>query len=499
MKQSLHPPDEIYGELFRDVELNKIFEDSKTFVDSIPKKAPEIILAEYRELKHTEKDGINLKGFIEKNFVIPKIPHSEYVSIDTDIVTHITNLWTILRRKSDEGIHGSSLLPLPYEYIVPGGRFREIYYWDSYFTMLGLKDSKLYDLMESMVQNFAFLIDSYGHMPNGNRTYYLSRSQPPVLSLMVDMLAEVKGKDEYLRYMKHIEQEYNYWMDVDGYTKHIVKMPDGSILNRYYDKLGVPRPEMYAEDVATASKVNDEKRTALYRNIRSAAESGWDFSSRWLKDGMNMQTIQTTNIIPVDLNCLLHHMELTLSNIYEMQGDYVQSIHYREKAANRKNSILKYCWSKKHHWFVDYLIKEKKSSGELTIAGMFPFFFKLAEPDKIVHVTKVIEKHFLKAGGVVTTLIRTGQQWDAPNGWAPMQWITIIGLENYGQSALAKTIAERWFQLNNRIFKRTGKMEEKYDVEDADKRGSGGEYPSQDGFGWTNGVLLALINKYNLH
>src|SRR5579872_5422193 len=112
MKQSLHPPDEIYGELFRDVELNKIFEDSKTFVDSIPKKAPEIILAEYREKKDAQQNGFNLKGFVESNFIIPRIPHSEYVSTDKDIVTHITNLWTVLRRKSDESIHGSSLLPL---------------------------------------------------------------------------------------------------------------------------------------------------------------------------------------------------------------------------------------------------------------------------------------------------------------------------------------------------------------------------------------------------
>ena len=107
--------------------------------------------------------------------------------------------------------------------------------------------------------------------------------------------------------IRAIEKEYQYWMDEYKNTRHVVKMPDGSTLNRYYDQEGVPRAEMYAEDVTTASKVHDEKRTALYRNIRSAAESGWDFSSRWLKDGMNMHTIQTTNIIPVDLNCLLHH------------------------------------------------------------------------------------------------------------------------------------------------------------------------------------------------
>src|SRR5256885_8101351 len=246
MAQSIQSPDEIYGQLFRDVELHRIFDDSKTFVDCIPKRDPKLILDDYKRSKDDPTARFSLKVFVEQNFIIPQHHPSKYKTTEKDIVKHITNLWTVLSRKSDTTIQGSSLLPLPHEYIVPGGRFREIYYWDSYFTMLGLKESKLYDLMENMVRNFAYLIDTYGHMPNGNRTYYLSRSQPPVLSLMVDLLAEVKGNDEYPRYLKYIEQEYNYWMDADGYTKHVVKMPDGSILNRYYDRLGVPRPEMYA-------------------------------------------------------------------------------------------------------------------------------------------------------------------------------------------------------------------------------------------------------------
>jgi Neutral trehalase len=498
MKQSIHPPDEIYGELFRDVELNKIFNDSKTFVDAIPKKAPEFILADYRQKKHAEGNGFNLRAFVEEHFILPGKVTSNYRTSEKNVINHIENLWTVLQRKSDEAIHGSSLLPLPFEYIVPGGRFREIYYWDSYFTMLGLKESNLYELMESMVRNFVHLIERYGHMPNGNRTYYLSRSQPPVLSMMVDLLAEVKGEIIYKNYYKAIETEYLYWMDESKNTKHVVKMPDGSTLNRYYDQEGVPRAEMYAEDVSTASKVHDEKRTALFRNLRSAAESGWDFSSRWLKDGMNLHTIQTTNIIPVDLNCLLFHMEVSLSKIYEKLNDFVKAFQYKEKAEKRKSAILKYCWSRKDRWFVDYLIKEKKRSKELTIAGMFPFYFQIADEEKMKLALPVLKEMFIKDGGVVTTLIQSGQQWDSPNGWAPMQWITIIALENYEQKEVAKEIATRWVNLNKRIFEATGKLEEKYDVVDANKRGSGGEYPSQDGFGWTNGVLLSLIKKYNM-
>jgi alpha,alpha-trehalase len=109
-----------------------------------------------------------------------------------------------------------------------------------------------------------------------------------------------------------------------------------------------------------------------------------------------------------------------------------------------------------------------------------------------------LKKNFLKDGGVVTSLNNTGQQWDAPNGWAPLQWITIIGLENYGYHDLAKEIATRWVNLNKKVFKETGRLMEKYDVVDINKPAGGGEYPSQDGFGWTNGVLLALMNKYKL-
>jgi alpha,alpha-trehalase len=496
MAQSIQSPDEIYGQLFRDVELHRIFDDSKTFVDCIPKRDPKLILDDYKRSKDDPTARFSLKVFVEQNFIIPQHHPSKYKTTEKDIVKHITNLWTVLSRKSDTTIQGSSLLPLPHEYIVPGGRFREIYYWDSYFTMLGLKESKLYDLMENMVRNFAFLIDTYGHMPNGNRTYYLSRSQPPVLSLMVDLLAEVKGNQVYKQYYKVIEKEYNYWMDKDPSTKHVVTLPDRSILNRYYDQLMAPRPESYAEDMTTAAIIDHQKQPALFRDIRSAAESGWDFSSRWFKDSKKMFTIQTTSLIPIDLNCLLYHMELTLSNIYK-DIDPKKSEDFKSKAELRKNAILKYCWSENDNWYVDYNIETKLPSTELTIAGMFPFFLNLADKEKAKHAEIIIQEKFLQAGGLVTTMERTGQQWDSPNGWAPMQWISIIGLENYGLDTLAKEIAMRWISLNKKIFEETGKLEEKYDVVDADKHGTGGEYPSQDGFGWTNGVLLALINKYD--
>ncbi len=490
-------PDKVYGELFKDVQESGIFADSKTFVDCIPRKEPEKILAEYLAIKNNPAIRFSLELFVKENFIIPSTPPIEFQTKEKDLVSHINSLWTVLRRKTDSFASGSSLLALPYDYIVPGGRFREIYYWDSYFTMLGLKESGQYDLMESMVKNFAYLASKYGHIPNGNRSYYLSRSQPPFFSLMLDLLAEIRGKEIYVIYLPALEKEYDYWMDRSAETKHLVKMPDGSWLNRYWDQLSQPRQESYKEDLELASskKLSSSAEALLYKNIRSAAESGWDFSSRWFRDGKNLSSIQTTNLIPVDLNCLLYHLENTLAKAYALSGDHLKSTLYLQLANKRNAAINKYCWSPAKKWYADYNISSRSKSNELTLAGFFPFFLKLADSSKMKAALPVANR-FLKAGGMVTTLRKTGQQWDAPNGWAPLQWVVVCGLENYGEHELAINIASRWFALNKKVFEATGKLMEKYDVVDADRIGGGGEYPTQDGFGWTNGVLMALIKKY---
>jgi alpha,alpha-trehalase len=185
-----------------------------------------------------------------------------------------------------------------------------------------------------------------------------------------------------------------------------------------------------------------------------------------------------------------------LANAYEQNNEETKAKKFRELAIKRKAAINKYCWSAKDGWYEDYSLVTKKHTGQLTLAGLSPFFLQVAEPSKIFTVAANVQRKFLKAGGLTTTLKNTGEQWDAPNGWAPLEWISISGLENYGQTNLAKIIAQRWISLNNNVFKRTGKLMEKYNVMDLHLEAGGGEYPSQDGFGWTNGVLLALIKKY---
>jgi len=482
-------PDKIYGPLFKNVEIHQVFPDQKTFADCVPIRKPSEIMAEYQRL--VNEPGFDLKAFVARNFIRPPDPD--------DITTHIKRLWQVLRRDPSKPVEGSSLLPLPYSYIVPGGRFDEIYYWDSYFTMLGLRESDEVGMIENMVKNFASLIDRYGFIPNGNRTYYLSRSQPPFFSMMVELLAELKGNGVYEDYLSAMEKEYSYWMDVIDPTKHVVKMPDGSVLNRYYDQLDIPRQESYLQDVKT-SEASKEDPKVLFRNVRSAAESGWDFSSRWFADGQNITTIETTDLVPVDLNCLIYHLETTLAKAFKIRSDAARddlglAKEFEDKAERRKSAINRYCWSPDANWYVD-CTTQGELSHELTLAGVAPLFFRVAPSDRIEGIVNVLKAKFIQPGGVVTTLKETKQQWDAPNGWAPLQWLTIKGLQNYSQDALAKDIAERWISLNLKVYKQTGKLMEKYDVEDITKPAGGGEYPGQDGFGWTNGVLLELITLY---
>jgi alpha,alpha-trehalase len=322
------------GELFEEVQLQNILGDGKTFPDCLPKKALVEINREYQNQKDTA--NFDLKQFVLKNFELPPKPNAEYHSdASLTAVEHINELWSILKRKPDQA--GGSLIPLPHPYLVPGGRFREIYYWDSYFTMLGLQVSGRTDLIQHMVDNFTYLINTLGYIPNGNRTYYLGRSQPPFFSFMVKLLAESK-KNVLTKYLSALEKEYQFWMrgakevsEQQPALHRVVRMPDGSILNRYWDEHDTPRPESFKEDVELA-RHSLQKPEMLYRHLRAAAESGWDFSSRWFKDENLFSTIHTTEIIPVDLNCLLYHLEQVIAEGHKEGGNNSQeeatSSHY---------------------------------------------------------------------------------------------------------------------------------------------------------------------------
>jgi alpha,alpha-trehalase len=495
MQQQIHE----LSPLFEAVQMSAVFEDGKTFVDCIPKEPTEAILQRYLQLK--DKDGFDLKEFVRSCFELPKVFAAGFkTDADKTAAEHIHQLWAVLTRQPDE--KKGSLIPLPHSYIVPGGRFGEVYYWDSYFTMLGLKEAGLFVMIENMVNNFTHLIQTLGFIPNGNRTYYNSRSQPPFYALMVNLLAEIKGQNILPHYLSALETEYLFWMkgthelnEETNASYHVVKMKDGEILNRYWDEQNTARPESYREDTEL-TQTSSQPAQQLYRNLRAGAASGWDYSSRWFKDDKTLGTIHCTGIIPVDLNSLLFTLEQTLAAAYHINGNEEKALHYSLLAQKRKEAIIKYCWNETAQFFGDYDWEENKQKQTLTLAGVVPLFCKLASQEQADKTAAVLTNKFLNPGGLVTTLEVTGQQWDAPNGWAPLQWMSIMGLNYYKQTKLAKEIAERWLALNDKVFAATGKMMEKYNVEDLSKEAGGGEYPSQDGFGWSNGVYLAMMKIY---
>jgi len=498
--QAPRTPRQLYPGLFEAVQLGRVYADGKTFVDALPTAPPDSVLARYR--RESARPGFDLKAFAARNFLAPTASTDLYRSdIKAGLRAHLDTLWTVLRRQPDaRPAPGSSLLPLPRPYLVPGGRFREVYYWDSYFTMLGLVEARRAGLVRDMLDNFAFLIKQYGHIPNGNRTYYLSRSQPPFFGRMVELLASVQGDSVRGRYQNALRREYDYWMNGSASLRPgaaagpLVRLPDGTLLNRYWDAADTPREESYAEDVA-AARLSRQAPAAFYRNVRAAAASGWDFSSRWFGADNKLGSIHTTDLVAVDLNCLLFSLEQTLARGYEQQRQPALAQAFRQKAATRRAALQRYCWDAATGWFLDYDWTRRQRVARPTLAGVYPLALGLATKEQASRVAAGLRRDFLRPGGLLTTPVRTGQQWDAPNGWAPLQWLAISGLRRCQQSALADTVARRWTALNARVFNQTGKLLEKYDVVNVNAVAGGGEYPLQDGFGWTNGVLLWLLNR----
>ncbi|HEX5830552.1 MAG TPA: alpha,alpha-trehalase TreF [Gemmatimonadaceae bacterium] len=489
------------GALFHDVQVARVFADSKTFVDARPLRPPAEIAALYAAERGTP--GFSLRAFVERNFEPPAPAGGEFRSDTTQTMEqHIRALWPALTRAADRPDPRSSLIPLPHRYVVPGGRFREVYYWDSYFTMLGLVESGRTDLVKGMLDNFAHLVRTVGHIPNGNRTYYLGRSQPPYFAAMVGLYARATDTTRALEYLGALEAEHAFWMDgaerlAPGEAhRRVVRMPDGALLNRHWDDIPEPRPESYREDEALGRGLPDSARRALYHNLRAGAESGWDYSSRWLRDPRDLRTLEVTALAPVDLNSLLYNLERTIAALRRARGgtaDAAVAARFDAAAEARRRALLAAAWDADSGFFFDVRWRTgERVTDRPTLAAAAPLYFGLATPEQGRAVAARLGRDFLKSGGFVTTLVASGQQWDAPNGWPPLEWLAIEGVRRYGRADVADRARARWLALNRRTYRMTGKMTEKYDVVDLSRPAGGGEYPNQDGFGWTNGVALTL-------
>ena len=485
-------PHELFGPLFEAVQAARIYPDAKTFADAVAKEDPQTILAQYR--REQPRDAVALKAFVERYFSLPE-------PTTVTLRQHIASLWPVLTRPPLDPPRWSSALALPANYVVPGGRFREIYYWDSYFTMLGLKADHRSDLVDSMIVDFKSLIERYGFIPNGTRSYYLSRSQPPFFAAMTQ-LKPLGDRADDAKVLAALKTEHAFWMRGTGCLpkagagacERVARLADGTVLNRYWDAKDSPRDEALGEDVATA---REGRRPApeVYRDLRAAAESGWDFSSRWLDDPARLATIRTTTIAPVDLNSLMFQLEGEIERRCKAAGDSACTAQFRRAKDVRATAVRKHLWVAAERRYADFDLVKNAPTTVRSAATLYPLWVGMAAQSQADAVAAATKDELLAEGGLRTTLVRNGQQWDSPNGWAPLQWVAVDGLARYGHKELANEIARRWVGTVARTWAETGKLLEKYDVEER-KSGGGGEYPTQDGFGWTNGVTSALLERY---
>ena len=486
-------PADLYGDLFRRVQTARLFKDSKTFVDMEPRFHPSHIMTEY--LTKTPQSRADLREFVEANFLPLEIINltAFHSTGAQNPAEYIRRLWPLLTRPpTGAPAPGSSLIEINTQYVAPGGRFRELYYWDSYFTQLGLLADQQTATADAMVRIFSGQLKRYGRIHNGNRDYYRDRSQPPFFAAMVSLWQDRYSARSAAQFLPAMITEHHFWMG----GPRAIPVENG-VLNRYWNDQAKPRSEAFHEDVELAELASRELGRAhedVYRDLGAGAESGWDFSTRWFADPGNFATIQTTALLPVDLNSLMWNLENKIAELSRAHGDAKTALRFQQLADRRARMIRENFYDVKTGTFRDINWRTGKLSPEITLAMVAPLFFGIATNEQAQKVLDVLERDFLKTGGLKTTLRESGQQWDGRKGWAPLQWMAYVSAIRYQRFALAEKIRTRWLHANDVMFALTGEMKEKYDVENLTAIAGGGEYEPQFGFGWSNGVYKAFLN-----
>ncbi|KAL6479176.1 hypothetical protein MHYP_G00126090 [Metynnis hypsauchen] len=531
---ALPPPcdSEIYctGELLRQVQTAKLFDDNKAFVDMKLTAAPEVVLDAFSNLTWRFPNGTvpasDLRVFVNTYFVgdgkefepwTPPDWHEKpkFLSRVSDLnfrnwAEELHGLWKLLGRKISTDVEDNpqlhSMIYVPNPVIVPGGRFTEFYYWDSYWVLNGLLLSEMTDTARGMIQNFFYMVNRYGFVPNGGRVYYERRSQPPFLCLMVESFYEATKDIEFIRQaLPTLEKEYSFWME----NRSVAVEMDGAkhVLNRYDVQVGQPRPESYTYDAELAEGLPAEAQEKLWTELKAAAESGWDFSSRWYIDGSGQNTgsfkdTSTSSILPVELNALMCRSEHLLATFSRILGDEERALVYDRAASARLKAVESVLWdAEKGAWF-DYNLLSGARHPAFYPTNLSPLWARCHSQPGMGQLAL----QYLKASGgldypngIPTSLSETGQQWDMPNAWPPLQHILIEGLSQLDLAdakELAFDLAQRWIRTNWMAYSKYEAMFEKYDVNGDGKPGGGGEYEVQVGFGWTNGVALQLLDQY---
>lgn len=482
--------------------------DGKILTDLEPQhELPDII--ERHKLAIAQPD-YHPERFVLEHFRRPtyaELAEAATTEASASLSAYITDMWPKLTRFTPNNM--GSLLGQKEEYFVPGERFNEGYYWDTDDGLRGYiveaaADPAKWQRVWGIVRNFARQIDTYGFVPTANRDYYLSRSQPPKFASMVKQLGE-HFPEAIEEFLPQVVKEYNWWMKgaeaLDpskgvAACDRVVQLPGGVLLNRYWDNLNTPRPESFQEDIHTASLLPGTDHTVVFRHLRAGAESGRDFTARWFADPERLETIHTADFVPIDLNCMLWEYEDLIAQAHTRAGRSKLAAEFGEKAEQRAQAINTYLWNEAAGIYCDFDFVAGEQSTFASMAMAYPLYYGLASPKQAQRVAETLGRDFLQPGGFVSTLTETGQQWDAPNGWAPEQYVGVMGLRNYGYRALAEAAKLRWVNRNLQVFKLTGMLVEKVDaMSRTNPLGGGGEYKLQRGFLWTNGILRKFLSE----
>jgi alpha,alpha-trehalase len=423
------------------------------------------------------------------------------------------------------------LLYLPNPYVVPGGRFNEMYGWDSYFILLGLVQDGKVDLARGMVENFFYEIENYGGILNANRTYYFTRSQPPYLSSMIREIYEAKPDKEWLakaydfakkdhalwessfhragdtglaRYfdigegpVPEMADDSSYYPDViryieghtgDGGEKYLLDGPEHP-MGKEAAELKKSSCDVDTSVVCMKAWAAGKRLTAdFYRGDRAMRESGFDPSFRFgIFDG------STHHYAPVCLNSLLYKYERDMQHFAEILGKPAEARHWAEVAEARHKAVDKYLWDAEKGMYYDYDFLAKKRSTYVYVTTFDPLWAKMSTPEQ----AKAVMGHLPElemAHGLAMSTTNSGVQWDLPFGWAPCNWPSVVGMMNYGYSADARRISEKFTTMVDNNYAAIGTIREKYDVVTgtADAQVAIGYKSNEIGFGWTNAVYLKM-------
>lgn len=525
-----HAASAIYhrGPLLAAVQSASLWPDSKTFVDCPTRGSASVVLASFEAAQRNggaaplELEA--LSAFVSRSFAAPGAEleacepadwqeevgwFAELPAEAAEFARALHQLWRTLCRKSvsPPGCT-SSLLPLPHPFFIPGDRFRETYYWDTFWIVRGLLASELHASAHGVCLNLLHLLDAHGFVPNGARSYYLLRSQPPLLSHMVAAVhARTPGGCAPLlaRALPLLQREWAFW--TSGQRSVLVRTSSAvHRLSRYFASQAVPRPESWREDVATCAGLAPAAAAALHVELASAAESGWDFSSRWL-EGASLRTLRTTRTVPADLNAFLLALARHIAAFARALGQARIAEEFDVHAEAQAMAIKTVLWNETAAQWRDFVLDPAPGAGEhtgrpstaLVASNWVPLWCGAVAPDSPEAarcVASLAASGLIQPGGLATSDVDSGEQWDAPNSWPPLVHMLAEGCARCGDPGrrLGSHIAGCYLRTTRLGWAAAGQMHEKYDARRADGgRGGGGEYAPQVGFGWTNGACLALL------